>query len=140
MNEHSSEPLRILLADDCADMRESIALLLRNWGHDIRTVGDGKACLSAAEDYLPHVILLDVGLPGMDGYEVARRLRAQPPAQLAHVVTFSGYGLDEDFDLSRSAGCERHLVKPVDLLDLQRMLADYAGQVRRAGGKEAATT
>jgi CheY-like chemotaxis protein len=129
MNARVSTPLRILLVDDCADVRASIAMLLRIWGHDVHTVGDGPACLRAAENYLPHVVLLDVGLPGMDGYEVARRLRAQPPAQPPRMITMSGYGLEEDFDRSRTSGCDRHLVKPVNLRDLQRILARYAEQV-----------
>jgi two-component system CheB/CheR fusion protein len=140
MNEQVRETLRILVVDDCADMRESIMMLLHAWGHEVRTAGDGFACLSLAAIFLPHVVLLDVGLPGMDGYEVARLLRAQTPAQPLHLVTVSGHGLEEDFDRSRRAGCERHLVKPVDLLDLQRMLAGYAEQAQRVRGQEAMVT
>lgn len=129
MNEHVSATLRILLVDDCPDVCASLAMLLRMWGHEVLTVGDGAACLSAVENYLPHLVLLDVGLPGMDGYEVARRLSDQPPARPPRLITMSGHGLDEDFDRSRRSGCDRHLVKPVDLRDLRRILAHYAEQV-----------
>jgi CheY-like chemotaxis protein len=108
MIERISSPLRVLLVDDCPDVRGSIATLLRLWGHDVRTVGDGAACLAAAVDYRPHVVLLDVGLPDMDGYEVARRLRAHPPEPSLLLITLSGYGLEEDFLRSRLAGCDRH--------------------------------
>ena len=128
MRDSIPESLRILLVEDCPDVCASLAMLLRMWGHDVVTVGDGATCLSAAEEYLPHIVLLDVGLPGMDGYEVARRLSAQPPVRPPRLITMSGHGLDEDFDRSRRSGCDRHLVKPVDLRDLRRMLAHYAEQ------------
>lgn len=131
MTERIASSLRVLLVDDCPDVRASIATLLRHWGHEVCTAGDGAACLAAAEDFLPHVVLLDVGLPGMDGYEVARRLRAHPPSQPLRLITISGYGLEEDFYRSRMAGCERHLVKPVDLKDLRLTLLSYAEQARR---------
>lgn len=126
MRESIPESLRILLVDDCPDVRASLAMLLRMWGHDVFTVGDGAACLNAAEEYLPHIVLLDVGLPGIDGYEVARRLSDQRSARPPCLITMSGHGLDEDFDRSRRSGCDRHLVKPVDLRDLRQMLAHYA--------------
>jgi CheY-like chemotaxis protein len=131
MSEPPSASLRILLVDDCPDMRSTLGLLLGLWGHEIRTVADGVACLAAVEEYLPHVILLDIGLPGMDGFEVACRLRAGPQSEPApHIITLSGFGRDEDFERSQRVGCERHLVKPVNLRDLQLMLADYAEQLQ----------
>jgi CheY-like chemotaxis protein len=124
--------LRVLLVDDCADMCESITTLLQLWGYDVRTAEDGPSGLRIAASYHPHVVLLDVGLPGsMDGYEVARQLRAHPPAAPLRLVTVSGYGMEEDFHRSRAAGCDRHLVKPVDLLELRYLLMSYAEQVRR---------
>lgn len=134
MNEHPIDGLRILLVDDCPDVCTSLSMLIRMWGHEIRTVGDGFAGLRAAEEYLPHVVLLDIGLPGMDGYEVARRLRALPLLEPPRMITVSGNGLEEDFQRSRAVGCDRHLVKPVDLMDLRLMLAQYAEQVRRVRG------
>jgi CheY-like chemotaxis protein len=132
VNQRFSEPLRILLVDDCADVCASLAMLVRMWGYDVRTVGDGFAGLKVAEEYLPHVILLDVGLPSIDGYEVARRLRAQSSLEpQPRIITISGNGLEEDFRRSRAVGCDRHLVKPVDLMDLRLMLAQYAELARR---------
>lgn len=133
MSQPLSASLRILLVDDCPEVCSSLGTLVRMWGHDIRTVGDGLACLTAAAEYLPHVILLDVGLPGMDGYEVAHRLHARPPAEpTPHLITLSGYGREEDFHRSRLVGCERHLVKPVDLRDLRLLLASYAEPLTRS--------
>jgi two-component system OmpR family response regulator len=132
----TSFSLRVLLVDDCSDMRASISTLLRVWGYEVCTAADGPAGLTAAEDFRPHVVLLDVGLPGMDGFEVARRLRDRPTEPPPSIVTLSGYGLEEDFQRSRIAGCDRHLVKPVDLLDLRLMLAQYAELVRRPRGQE----
>jgi two-component system CheB/CheR fusion protein len=130
MNERFASSLRVLLVDDCPDVRASIAALLRHWGHDVCTAGDGAACLAAVEVFSPDVVLLDVGLPGMDGYEVARRLRAHPPAQSLRLITVSGYGLEEDFLRSRIAGCDRHMVKPVDLQELRFLLASFAERAR----------
>jgi len=131
MTEHLSPRLRVLLVDDCPDVCDSMAMLMRMWGHDVRTVGDGPVGLRTAANYQPHVVLLDVGLPGMDGYEVARQLRAHPPARpRPRTVTLSGHGLEEDFQRSRTSGCDRHLVKPVDLRDLQQMLDHYAEVMR----------
>ncbi len=132
MSERIVSALRVLLVDDCPDARASLGTLLHYWGHEVCTAGDGAACLAAAEDFRPHVVLLDVGLPDMDGYEVARRLRAHPPGQPLHLVTLSGYGLEEDFHRSRTAGCDRHLIKPTDLKDLRLMLLGYVERVRRA--------
>jgi two-component system, chemotaxis family, CheB/CheR fusion protein len=137
MTEHSSLSLRVLLVDDCADVRTAVGTLLRLWGHGVRTVVDGPSCLDAVEEYQPHVVLLDVGLPGMDGFEVARRLRAHPPAWPLRLVTISGYGMEEDFQRSRVVGCDRHMVKPVDLLDLRHLLKCYAELMRRELEQEA---
>jgi CheY-like chemotaxis protein len=93
MNERFVSSLRILVVDDCPDVLMSLSALLRVWGHEVRTAEDGPACLAAAEEFAPHLILLDVGLPRMDGFEVARRLRAHPPQTPPHLVTLSGYGL-----------------------------------------------
>jgi CheY-like chemotaxis protein len=136
MSEHSSS-LRVLLVDDCPDVCAALGTLVRLWGHDVRAVGDGLTCLGAVADYQPHVVLLDVGLPGIDGFEVARRLRLHPPPQPLRLVTISGYGREEDFRRSRAAGCEKHMVKPVDLLDLRHLLSSYAELARREAAQEA---
>ena len=117
-----SEPLRILVVDDNADSAESMALLLSLSGHETRTAGDGPAALEAFRAFRPAVVLLDIGLPGMDGYEVARRLRAEAGEAGATLVAVTGYGEDYDRQRAREAGFDHHLVKPVDPAKLSALL------------------
>jgi signal transduction histidine kinase len=114
---------RVLVVDDNEDAREALRFLLEDEGHRVRTAGDGPDALREAEAFHPEVILLDIGLPGMDGYEVARRLRKQPGSRDARIVAVSGYGQAEDRERSRAAGFDDHLLKPVPparLLDVVR--------------------
>ena len=97
--------------------------LLKLWGHEVRVAHDGPAALEAAAAAPPEVVLLDIGLPGMDGYEVAERLRARPESGGPVLVALTGYGQEEDRRRSREAGFDHHLVKPVDLDDLRSLLA-----------------
>jgi PAS domain S-box-containing protein len=113
---------RILVVDDNEDVADSLALVLRLGGHDVRVAHDGPAALEAAHAYRPEVVLLDIGLPGMTGYEVARRLRQQPPAGLALLIALTGYGQEEDRRRSCEAGFDVHLTKPVDPADLKELL------------------
>lgn len=114
---------RVLVVDDNVDAAESITAILRWSGYDARCVYDGPSALEAALDYKPHVVVLDIGLPGLDGYEVARRLRAQP--QFAHtpIVALTGYGQQSDRERSREAGFDAHLIKPVDPAVLKAFIA-----------------
>jgi CheY-like chemotaxis protein len=124
MRENSSPtPLRVLVVDDWPDTVESMATLLRLWGHDVRIAHDGPAALSLADSYRPDVVLLDVGLPGIDGFEVARRMRNNPRLNGILLVCLSGYGRENDARLAREAGCDLHLLKPVEPDILQRLLA-----------------
>jgi two-component system CheB/CheR fusion protein len=107
-------PRRVLVVDDNQDASDSLALLLRIDGHEVETAADGLAALAAAERFRPDVILLDLGLPGIDGYEVARRLRERPDFDGTRIVAVSGYGQPEDRERSRAAGIEEHLLKPVE--------------------------
>lgn len=100
--------------------------LLTNLGHEVQAAQDGHAGVERARDFRPHLILVDMGLPGMNGYETARRLRRTPEGQHAKIVAVSGYGLEEDSRLSREAGIDNHLVKPVDLESLLRLLGSVA--------------
>ena len=112
---------RVLVVDDNHDAADTLALLLELLGHEIRTAHDGPQALAAAEAFKPEVVLLDIGLPGMNGYEVCRRLREQPWGREALVVALTGWGQDEDQRQASDAGFDRHLVKPVEesvLLDL----------------------
>jgi CheY-like chemotaxis protein len=118
-----STPLRVLVVDDWPDTAESMAVLLRLWGHDVRIAHDGPTALAVAALYRPNVVLLDVGLPGMDGYQVARRLRNDLRLRGTFLVSLTGYGQDSDLWRSREAGCNRHLLKPVDPEVLERLLA-----------------
>src|SRR5207253_7234972 len=109
--------------DDNPDSAASLGLLLQLQGHDVRTAHNGPGALEAAQAYHPEVMLLDIGLPGMDGYEVARRIRALPALQHVLLVALTGYGKDEDKRRSQEAGFNAHLVKPVDLDILNKLLA-----------------
>jgi CheY-like chemotaxis protein/nitrogen-specific signal transduction histidine kinase len=106
---------RILVADDNADAANSLARLLRRLhGQDVRVAHDGPEALAAADSFLPEVALLDIGMPGMDGYEVARRLRENPDLQGLFLVALTGWGQEADRRRSEEAGFDRHLIKPVD--------------------------
>ena len=114
--ESSDEPRhrsRILVVDDNKDAAESMATLLELWGHEVKRTYDGTRALAMGIDYRPEVIFLDIGLPGMDGYEVAGRLREMPETARAVLVAVTGYGQEEDRRRSRRAGFDHHLVKPV---------------------------
>ncbi len=121
-----SSTRRILVVDDNEDVAESLAMVLRLGGHEVEVAHDGPAALQAAHAYQPEVVLLDIGLPGMTGYEVAQRLRQQPPAGLALLVALTGYGQEEDRRRSWEAGFDLHLTKPVDPADLKQLLARRA--------------
>jgi PAS domain S-box-containing protein len=114
---------RILVVDDNEDSAVSLALLLELSGHEVRTAGDGSAALSEARSFRPEVVLLDIGLPHMDGYEVARRLRGEEDLRGLLLFAMTGYGQEEDVRRSRQAGFDQHLVKPVDLPKLLDLLA-----------------
>lgn len=113
---------RVLVVDDNVDVTESTAMLLRHIGMDVRLAHDGVAALAVAHAFQPDIVLLDIGLPGMDGYEVARRLRQQGGAQSPLLVALSGYGQEEDRQRSLDAGFDHHLVKPATLNDLTALL------------------
>ena len=114
-NRPPSSARRILIVDDNGDAAKSLALLLEVHGHDVRTAPDGPAALKEAEAFQPEIVFLDIGLPGMDGYEAARRLREMPGLEDASLFALTGYGQDDDRRRSQEAGCDGHLVKPVGL-------------------------
>ncbi|HUY32095.1 MAG TPA: ATP-binding protein [Pirellulales bacterium] len=115
--------LRVLVVDDNVDAAQSLAMLLEASGHDFRTAHDGPAALEAALDYLPDVVLLDIGMPTMDGYEVAEKMRRQPALKNVMLVSMTGYGQESDRRRSREAGFDHHLVKPADFGKLRQILA-----------------
>ncbi len=110
-----SRPMRVLVVDDNLDAAEMLAEWLSAIGHSVRVAADGPTALEIAADFKPDVALLDIGLPVMDGYEVARRLRELPGCARTRLIALTGYGQESDHDRSRRAGFEDHLVKPVDL-------------------------
>lgn len=113
----------ILLVDDNKDSAESLAMLLRLKGNDIRTAHDGVEALEIAETFHPEIVLLDIGLPKLNGYDVARRIRQQPWGRDVLLIALTGWGNDEDRRLSQEAGFNFHIVKPVDLAALEELLA-----------------
>ena len=115
-------PRRILVVDDNRDAASSLAMLLELDGHSIVTAHDGPSAYSAAETHRPDVTLLDIGLPGMDGYEVSRRIRQQPWGRAMTLVALTGWGQAEDRLRTRAAGFDAHLVKPVNYADLMELL------------------
>jgi len=117
-----SRARRVLLVEDHADARRVLALMLTRSGHDVRTAGDGPAALAEAKRFAPEVVLLDIGLPGMDGYAVARQLRTLPECGGARLIALTGYGQAEDLEQSRLAGIDEHLLKPVEPANLLALL------------------
>jgi len=119
-------PRRMLIVDDNEDSASSMAILQRRRGHETRTAFTGPDAVAAAAEFAPEVVLLDIGLPGMDGFEVARRLRAMPALAGAFLVAMSGYGSDEDRATAKEAGFDEYLIKPVDLDILREWLRSRA--------------
>jgi CheY-like chemotaxis protein/nitrogen-specific signal transduction histidine kinase len=121
---------RVLIVDDNRDAAQSLALMLDLEGHEVRTAADGLEALEVAETFRPKVVLLDIGMPGIDGYETARRLRARPWAKTALLCAQTGWGQEDDKRKARSAGFDRHLVKPIDPEELNRILAEVCDEGR----------
>lgn len=107
------EPKRVLVVDDHVDGTEALALLVRILGHEVRSCLDGPSALEVAREFAPDIVLLDIGLPGMDGYEIARRLRRVLTEKNTLLVAMTGYGQEEDKKQAREAGFDIHLTKPV---------------------------
>lgn len=120
---HRATGRRILLAEDSPAMARILQMLLELWGHRVRVAHDGPSALECFEAYEPEVVLLDIGLPGMNGHEVARRIRKQQGLKKPVIVAMTGFGQEEDRRRSLDAGCDLHLTKPVDPPKLQELLA-----------------
>ena len=114
---------RVLVVDDNRDAADSLGMVLSLLGADVRVALDGPAALEAYDAHAPAVVLLDIGMPGMDGYDVARGIRARDPARRTALVALTGWGQDEDRRRAREAGFDHHLVKPADMGSLQQLLA-----------------
>jgi len=114
---------RVLVVDDNEDAANTLAMILKMEGHEVETAYSGAQALERIEEFRPAVVLLDIGLPGLDGYEIAERVRAKPANRHIQLVAITGYGREADRLRTRDAGFAHHLVKPVDFADLRRVLA-----------------
>jgi CheY-like chemotaxis protein len=121
------KPSDPLVVDDNVDYADGVAMLLRSAGYEVEVVHTGPEALLAAMEFRPDVVVLDIGLPGMDGYEIAERLRELPESARTVLVAITGYGQDEDRRRSREAGIDHHLVKPVAPETLHKLLDSLAG-------------
>ena len=125
----SATSLKVLVVEDNRDAAEVLATIVELWGHEVRTAFDAPAALHVLDGWKPDVIVSDLGLPRMDGFELARRLR-EPSARCGAVlIALSGYGRDEDKRAARDAGFDHHLVKPPDLNDLAGLLEQIAAEL-----------
>jgi PAS domain S-box-containing protein len=118
----AGSPRRVLVVDDNGDAAESTAILLRQWGYEVKTAPDGPSALEAVRVFRTEIVLLDIGLPGMNGFDVARALREQADREALVLVAVTGYGQDEDRRQAREAGFDYHLVKPVAPASLAELL------------------
>jgi CheY-like chemotaxis protein len=118
--------LRVVIVDDNVDAAQSLGMLLEASGHSVRLAHDGRDALEAVREHRPQAVLLDIGLPQIDGYEVARRLRERHPREEMTLVAMTGYGQAADRERSHAAGFDHHLVKPADYAELERILAQAA--------------
>lgn len=128
----AARPTRILVVDDNRDSAESLALLLRRLGYETRTAYDGLEALEVAETFQPEVALLDIGMPKLDGYDTARRLRARPGGQALWLIAQTGWGQEADRRQAAEAGFDGHFIKPVDPAALTQLLASLAAERKRA--------
>jgi CheY-like chemotaxis protein len=123
---------RVLVVDDNRDAADTLAALLEAWGHEVRALYDGPSAIAAAAEFRPHVVLLDIGLPKMNGYEVAEHLRKSADDRSMILVAFTGYGQDEDRRRVREAGFDHHLIKPLEPAALEKILDSVAADAEAA--------
>jgi CheY-like chemotaxis protein len=125
--EQPEHPLRILVVEDDPESLQMMGALLGLWGYEPRLVPAGPAALAAVEEEMPDVVLLDLGLPGMDGFEVARRLRGRPGGGDVFIAAVTAYRGEEHQRQAREAGFDRYLMKPVDIDTLRQLLRQTSG-------------
>jgi CheY-like chemotaxis protein len=122
--------LKVLIVDDNKSAAEVLAAALDVLGHAPRVAFDGHAALDVLAAFDADLVILDIGLPGMDGFEVARAIRARPESQAVHMVALSGWGRPEDRRLATEAGFDRHYAKPIGLDELEVILRDAQARER----------
>ena len=131
--QHFKVGCRVLVVDDNIDGAVSLAKVLQFGGHTTQTAHSGLEALDAARRFLPEVIFLDIGLPGMSGYDVARQLRSEPSLSSVVLVALTGWGSEDDKRQSREAGFDFHLTKPVEVKAIESILAQFARPSAEAG-------
>lgn len=119
----ATRPRRILVVDDHKDAARVLGILLNSLGHEVQTANDGRQALDAVASFRPEIVFCDIGLPTIDGYEVARRVRQQPDLNGIKLIALTGWGQDQDKQRTREAGFDHHLVKPVAVKTLRDLLA-----------------
>lgn len=124
-------PMRLLVVDDNMDAANSLSTLLTLQGHEVKVVYSGSEALDVVTSFLPHIVLLDIGMPFMDGYEVSRRLRRMPGLESTVLVALTGWGQDDDRRKSAEVGFDHHLMKPLEMSVLQAILADRKKSLSR---------
>ena len=115
------------MVDDNRDAATSMAMMLKLMGNEVRTAHDGVEAVEAAEAFRPQAILMDVGMPKLNGYDATQRIREQPWGRGIIIIALTGWGQDVDRARSKEAGCDGHLVKPVNPPDLEKLLAELSG-------------
>jgi signal transduction histidine kinase/CheY-like chemotaxis protein len=133
-DDSASGPRRILVVDDNVDFADTLAALLAQLGHEVRVTHNAAEALREAPAFAPHLAFLDIGMPGMNGYELAKKLRSLPETARTVLIAATGYGQDDDRQKSREAGFDRHLVKPVELRTVEAILAAYSAQTEHQSG------
>jgi len=128
--QRSGQTSRVLVVDDNVDATDMLVMMLQMFGHEVKAAYSGQAALATAVEYEPDFVLLDIGLPDMNGYEVAQQLRREPQIKNVRLIAMTGYGQDADRQRSIEAGIDLHLVKPVDPKKLQELLETWVDQPR----------
>lgn len=126
---NAANPLKVLVVDDNRDAAILMGRLLRTLGNDVHVVHDGFAALAAAEEFQPEAVLLDIGLPDMDGYETARLMREIPSCKRVTIIAVTGWGQEDDREKGRRAGFDHHVVKPADSATLMQILSTVREKV-----------
>jgi CheY-like chemotaxis protein len=124
-------PQRVLVVDDNRDAAHSLGMLMTFLGAEVRAAHDGPTALAVIDTFKPNVVLLDIGMPEMDGYEVAQHIRQREDSAGILLIALTGWGQDEDRRRTREAGFDHHLVKPADISSLQALLASQAKEEKR---------
>jgi PAS domain S-box-containing protein len=125
---HARNRRRVLVVDDNHDGAKTLALMLKLLGDEVRTAHDGLHAIEQAQIFLPEIILMDVGMPRLNGLDATRRIKAEPWGRDMVIIALTGWGQEHDRERSYQAGCAGHLVKPVDIAALEKMLGQYANQ------------